>query len=124
MLVKLPYLGDFNADGVVNASDYTWLDGYALGSNTLGDLNGDGVVNATDYTWLDGSALNQSFGMLATQPNGGGVTSSLASVSSAGSAAIAASPEAVPEPGSLGLLLLGAMSFFGRRAGRKTDRIK
>ena len=116
VLVKLTYLGDFNADGVINASDYTWLDGFALSGNVLGDLNGDGAVNATDYTWLDGSALNQSFGVLAAQQS---VGSSSAQVSVA-SLASAPSPEAVPEPGTFALLLAGALGLFGvRRKGSK-----
>ena len=121
VLVKLTYLGDFNADGVVNASDYTWLDGFALGANPLGDLNGDGVVNATDYTWLDGSALNQSFGVLAGQQSGGGVSplAPAAAAVPAGTGAIAASPEAVPEPGALGLLFTGALGLLGIRRQRK-----
>ena len=120
VLVKLTYLGDFNADGVVNASDYTWLDGYALGANPLGDLNGDGVVNATDYTWLDGSALNQSFGVLATQKSGD--TTPLAPVvaaAPAGTGALTASPEAVPEPGVFSLLLTGALGLLGRRTRKQ-----
>ena len=121
VLVKLTYLGDFNADGIINASDYTWLDGFALGGDTLGDLNGDGVVNATDYTWLDGSALNQSFGLLAAQHGGGSGVSPLqataAQASSEGTAPT--TPEAVPEPGMLGLLLAAGLATLGRRGGRK-----
>ena len=116
VLVKLTYLGDFNADGVVNASDYTWLDGFALGANPLGDLNGDGVVNATDYTWLDGSALNQSFGVLAG--NGSGFTpvqTPVVASAPAGPNSLAASPEAVPEPGTFGMLLTGALAMLGCR---------
>ena len=122
VLVKLTYLGDFNADGVVNASDYTWLDGFALGANPLGDLNGDGVVNATDYTWLDGSALNQSFGVLAGQQNGSGVSPLAPAVASVpvGLGAIATPPESVPEPGALGLLLAGASALLGFRRNRRT----
>ena len=122
VLVKLTYLGDFNADGVINASDYTWLDGYALGGNTLGDLNGDGAVNATDYTWLDGSALNQNFGVLAAHQAGGSGSAqpSGASVAAMPSAAVASSPEAVPEPGVLGMLLAAGagLNALRRRANR------
>ena len=121
VLVKLTYLGDFNADGIVNASDYTWLDGYALGANSLGDLNGDGVVNATDYTWLDGSALNQSFGVLADATRGGdSLSAPVAAAVPAGTSLAPASPEAVPEPGALSLLLAGAAGLLGFR--RKTSR--
>ena len=114
VLVKLTYLGDFNADGVINASDYAWLDGFALSGNVLGDLNGDGSVNATDYTWLDGSALNQSFGVLAAQQGGSGILPQT-TVAAPNSGLIANSPEAVPEPGALGLLLTGAMGLLGFR---------
>ena len=120
VLVKLTYLGDFNADGVINASDYTWLDGFALSGNVLGDLNGDGVVNATDYTWLDGSALNQSFGVLAGVQ--GGVSTPLSpalATAFAGAGSISASPETVPEPGTFGLFLASAMGLLGFR--RKTN---
>ena len=121
VLVKLTYLGDFNADGVINASDYTWLDGYALGSNNLGDLNGDGLVNATDYTWLDGSALNQSFGVLAGQLGGADATPTTQIATGSPTGTVMISPEAVPEPGSLGLLLTGVLGLLGFRpkSGRR-----
>ena len=121
VLVKLTYLGDFNGDGVVNASDYTWLDGFALSGNVLGDLNGDGVVNATDYTWLDGSALNQSFGILAAQQSGSGIlpASPVTAGVPGGTGTIAASPEAVPEPGTLGMLLVAASGLLGFRRKEK-----
>ncbi|MEN1681320.1 MAG: hypothetical protein AAGJ46_17160 [Planctomycetota bacterium] len=38
--VTLPQAGDFNGDGVVNASDYTtWRDEFALGQRPLSDFN-------------------------------------------------------------------------------------
>ena len=120
VLVKLTYLGDFNADGVINASDYTWLDGFALSGNVLGDLNGDGFVNATDYTWLDGSALNQGFGVLADSRSG--ILPLPAPAASLGTGAAPASPEAVPEPGIFGLLVAGALGVLSRRSRKgKTE---
>ena len=116
VLVKLTYLGDFNADGVIDASDYTWLDGYALSANALGDLNGDGSVNATDYTWLDGSALNQKFGVLTAREGGNSGGSS----PEVPAGVTVSSPEAVPEPGTLGMLLAGASVLLGLR--RKAKR--
>ena len=118
VMVKLTYLGDFNADGVINASDYTWLDGFALSGNTLGDLNGDRLVNATDYTWLDGSALNQSFGTLAAQQGSEG--SPLQTPTPASGGIAITSPEAVPEPGTLGMLLAATSALLGFR--RKAKR--
>ena len=109
VLVKLTYLGDFNADGLINASDYTWLDGFALSGNTLGDLNGDGSVNATDYTWLDGSALNQSFGVLAAQQSGNALPLAAASPT------ILSTPESVPEPAIFGLLTAGLGLLMNHR---------
>ena len=120
VLVKLTYLGDFNADGVINASDYTWLDGFALSGNALGDLNGDGFVNATDYTWLDGSALNQGFGVLAGQQSSRNGNPPL---SPATASVPAASPEAVPEPGTWALMLGGLAGLaFRRRHNRKSTK--
>ncbi len=56
-LVRLPTLGDANADGLVDGADYTsWADHY-LGQTNLfanGDFNWDGVVNGADYViWAD-----------------------------------------------------------------------
>lgn len=50
-------LGDFNADGIVDAADYTiWRDteGSTVGPYTGADHTGDGLVNAADYNlWRD-----------------------------------------------------------------------
>ena len=117
VLVKLTYLGDFNADGVVNASDYTWLDGFALSANSLGDLNGDGVVNATDYTWLDGSALNQSFGVLSARQGSGD-----SPLQAPAEAVTISSPEAVPEPNTWVFVMSGAGFLgFARRMRRHSS---
>jgi hypothetical protein len=51
--VAAPFLtGDFNADGIVNAADYTiWrdLDGTSTTPFGTGDANGDQLVDAADY---------------------------------------------------------------------------
>lgn len=46
--------GDFDNDGAVNASDYSfWRSNFGLGA-TAADANGDGETNAADYTvWRD-----------------------------------------------------------------------
>lgn len=63
-LLSEPLAGDYDADGTVDADDYTrWSDDYGLAVTPPGsgaDGNGDGLVDATDYTvWRDAaSAVN------------------------------------------------------------------
>jgi len=54
-------IGDVNADGVINSSDYSLMKRYILRFVTdlpadddlwVGDLNGDNVINSTDYNIL------------------------------------------------------------------------
>lgn len=72
--------GDYNQDGLVDAADYTvWRDELAAGSGLTSDGNGDGVVNAFDF---DVWRLNYG----SSLPGGG---------------------QAVPEPTSAALALLG-----------------
>ena len=111
VLLKLTYLGDLSGDGTVDGTDYTLMDYYFQTQNMLGDTNGDGVVDGTDYTLLDYGFQTQNFGVLA-----GAATSG-----SAGTGAAAASPEAVPEPGTLGFMLASALGLLGSR--RKGNRI-
>ena len=81
----------------------------------LGDLNGDDMVDGSDYGLLDYGFQTQQFGVLTS--NGAAVASLAATVPA--SSAPATSPEAVPEPGSIGLLLAGALGLLGfRRNGR------
>jgi hypothetical protein len=86
------YAGDFNADGVVDAADYTvWRD--ALGSmNAAVDVDRSGVVDAGDYTiWRN------QFGLT--------------------SGSLAAAAAAVPEPSAMVVLLL-AGGFVTILSGR------
>lgn len=95
--------GDYNRDGVVDAADYTvWRD--SLGSTEDLRANGDnsglsaGVVDEADYfVWRN------NFGAVY-----------IAS-SSFGAGGTAPSQTAVPEPGSMVLLLLGTLAVFFRR---------
>jgi GH35 family endo-1,4-beta-xylanase len=88
------HTGDYNGDGAVDAADYTlWRD--TLGSTTdlRADGNGNGMIDGGDYdAWIS------KFG-----------------TSYAGGAAAA-----VPEPGSLGLIISGALALcFYRRSASK-----
>ena len=114
VLLKLTYIGDFTADGFIDSSDYALLDSYAQSGSLLGDLSGDGIVDSSDYALLDTGFQNQGYGVLAG--SGGGA---VAQTAVARSSAALVSPEAVPEPGTLGLLLTAAMGLLGRRSRRE-----
>jgi Dockerin type I domain len=82
---QLPW-ADFNGNGSVDAADYSiWQQNFGMNvaAGTNGDANGDGVVDATDYA-LWRSQLGQS------------------------DTSLGGSSAAVPEPGTLALLILGA----------------
>jgi endoglucanase len=89
--------GDFNFDGIVNAADYTtWRN--SLGQTGAGldaDSNFDGIVDENDY-----SAWKSNFGD---------------SLAGAGSAAAS---NAVPEPGTIVLFVVGCL-VFGVSARRR-----
>ncbi len=91
--VGLP--GDFNGDGSVNAADYTvWRDNEGAGDESALNGNGDGIngIDAGDYSlWVT------NFGSGASSGNG----------------------LAIPEPGTVALLLL---SVFGSFASCQRNR--
>src|SRR5262249_34588156 len=82
--------GDYNADGVVDAADYTvWRDTLGLTTDLRADGNGDGIVNQLDYQfWVD------------QFPHPG-----------AGSAGVGA----VPEPSTAALLAIGCTTIIAAR---------
>ena len=119
ILAKFTYYGDTNLDGKVDGSDYSRIDAayQADKSNSTaatgwfnGDFNYDGLVNGSDYTLID-NAFNSQGAILSTQV--ADPTSQIA--------ASAATASAVPEPASLGLLGLSAISLLSRRRRQVTD---
>ena len=91
--------GDANGDGVVNILDLSLLSGNWQGTGKTwgqGDFTGDGIVNISDLSDLSG---NWGYGE-ASAP--------VSFASSSGT-------DAVPEPGTLALLLLGGTLLMRRR---------
>ena len=107
VLVKFTYYGDTNLDGKVDGSDYSRIDNGYLTHTTgwyNGDFNYDGVVNGSDYTLID-----NAFNSQGTQ-----LTSQIADPTASITAQLAGT-STVPEPATLGMISLAALSFLGRR---------
>jgi hypothetical protein len=97
-LVMYTYGGDANLDGKLNVDDYTRIDfNVPLGTTGWynGDFNYDGKINVDDYTIIDFNIGIQG------APLGG--------------FAEQATLSAVPEPGALGFLGIGALAIRRRR---------
>jgi hypothetical protein len=110
VLVKYTYYGDSNLDGAVDGSDYTLIDNGFNNHLTgwySGDYNYDGVVDGSDYTLID-NAYNTQGSSLGSNALDAQSTEQIAGISGPGS-----SP--VPEPASLGVLIVGAAAGLGRR---------
>jgi autotransporter-associated beta strand protein len=112
-LVMYTWAGDANLDGKVNADDYASIDLYSTipGEDTWnhGDFNYNGVINADDYALIDNNVQNQNYVPYWTTDalrslDGGSATAGLT---------------AVPEPASIGLLMVSAAGLMGRRRRTK-----
>lgn len=94
--VSMALDGDFNGDGMVDLADYTvWRNNLGAGDDSAINNNGDGVdgIDTNDYlVW------KQNFGM--------------------DNSAASSSSQAVPEPASLGLMVVIGLLYWrrGRRA--------
>jgi autotransporter-associated beta strand protein len=114
VLVKYTYFGDANLDGVVNGSDYTLIDnGFNSGESGWrnGDFNYDGVINGDDYMLIDNAFNTQGAVSLA------GVSAAPPSPTEMVATDTEQVASSVPEPGSLGLVIVGA-AILKRRRGR------
>jgi autotransporter-associated beta strand protein len=111
VLVKYTYLGDANADGKVDPTDYAIVDGNQGKGHSwvTGDLNFDGKVDPTDYAQIDGNQ-GAGYGLEGGPPLG----------QIAGQPQFATSA-AVPEPAE-GLLMLVAGAWGLGRRGQKAKR--
>jgi fibronectin-binding autotransporter adhesin len=102
--VKYTYYGDANLDGMVDGADYQQIDnGFGMGLTGWqnGDFNYDGVVDGSDFSLID-NTFNQ-------------ITATGASPLAILAGPALASASAVPEPTTLGLLSIGAISLLSRR---------
>ncbi|HEY3393427.1 MAG TPA: dockerin type I domain-containing protein [Lacipirellulaceae bacterium] len=106
--------GDYNQDGLVNASDYAaWRSEFSQDvfhhGTLISDGNGDGFVDAADYVVWRANTL------------AGGASGVSAAASSMAEAADSAA--AVPEPGSLIVLIVagGSFSCFSSAGRRRAE---
>jgi hypothetical protein len=110
--IMFTLLGDANLDGTVNAEDFT-LFSQNLGQSGMmwddGDFNYDGTVNAEDFT-LFSANLGQSASLASP-----GDVMGAAILNVTNSDSININLANVPEPASLCLLTLGAVSVLARR---------
>jgi hypothetical protein len=136
--VKLTLLGDLNLDGVVNSADFILFadsfgqSGGAAAAWDHGDLNYDGNVNSADFI-LFADNFGKSLGSVSS--TGGGLTLAEGGldpdqvdqfnaigtdlgISSSELATLDLKVAAVPEPASLGLLVIGGLGLMSRRRKR------
>jgi len=93
-------MGDYNADGQVNSSDYAlWRASHGLSGNLAADGSGDGVVDAADYVLWRNHAI-----------------------SVAATSADASAESVVPEPGSTTLILMSAAVIAVSSQGRRRSK--
>jgi autotransporter-associated beta strand protein len=114
-LVMYTWAGDANLDGKVNADDYASIDLYSTvpGADSWnhGDFNYNGVINADDYALIDNNVQNPNYTPYWT-------TDQLRNLGLESSGAATAGLTAVPEPTSIGLLMVSAAGLLGRRRRR------
>jgi hypothetical protein len=100
------YAGDANLDGTIDGGDYGIIDNFVQvpGADGYGngDFNYDGAIDGGDYGIIDNNVQAQGAPFF---------TSGSVVAESAGLSGVTA----VPEPASLSVIALGAMSILGRR---------
>jgi fibronectin-binding autotransporter adhesin len=106
--IMFTLLGDANLDGTVNSEDFTPFSAN-LSKNGLwddGDFNYDGTVNAEDF-----SPFSHNLGQSAALAAAAGTLEGANGISLAN----------VPEPASVGLLVVSGLGILGRRRRRRQE---
>jgi autotransporter-associated beta strand protein len=137
ILFKYTYYGDADLDGNTGAEDFSaFLQGFtgaAPASWLTGDFNYDGAVGAEDFSaflinfstvlpQLRDPALMEQMDTFAQQlasgsGAGGNIGGDMGELSGQ-SGSVTANQAVVPEPGSIGLLAVGALGLLARRRRR------
>jgi hypothetical protein len=108
------YAGDLNFDGLVDGADYGVIDNSVQFPGTTGYVNGDfnydGVIDGADYGVIDNTVQLQGAPFA-------GVVFGAGAASTAGLSGVTA----VPEPASLGLVVMAAAGMLARRRSRRTQ---
>jgi fibronectin-binding autotransporter adhesin len=106
--VNYAYYGDADLSGIVDGTDYSLIDaGFGSGGTKTGwqngDFNYDGHIDGSDYSLIDNAFNTQTGSAPAVQ------------VATNTSEIAGGTGSAVPEPGSLSLIGIGAAGLLSRR---------
>jgi len=134
LVARWTYAGDVNLDGVVNLRDFRLMDaGYLSGFDATtnhiaswlnGDVNHDGKVDFNDYALavaaVNGTSLGAEMYTLYADELGAPFTTAYAADIASATTPLPADPStnSVPEPATLTLLALAAVTLLKRRPAR------
>jgi hypothetical protein len=127
VIVRTTRIGDLNLDGTVTISDFIDL---ASNFNSTGptvtwqegDLNGDGSVTISDFIDLAAN-FNSAYSGLAGGTSAADLQT-LAGFAASNGVDPSVIGSAVPEPGTLGLVLVGALGLAVKPRGLATKRVR
>ena len=128
LIAQYTWIGDTTLKGYIDATDFaqidaSWLKDVATGHTGTGftwlqgDFDYDGQISANDFAILDAAFTHQIHGTLANDPFLAGNAAMLGISVSDYSGLVAGhlAGATVPEPASLGLLMVAGMALLRRR---------
>ncbi len=124
VIVRTTRIGDLNLDGAVTISDFIDLASNFNSSGPTvtwqeGDLNGDGSVTISDFIDLAAN-FNSAYSGIAGGTNATDLQT-LAGFAASNGIDPSVIGSAVPEPGTLGLIAVGALGLATKRARRQRN---